>query len=113
MLFGIDLNYAIVVLFSILLTLTGVAIYNQFKSSKEFTIELVTPILIEAITEAEKIYKASVVGEDAIIEYVCNYITEQINESDRFTEQEKAFLTQDRIKTIVQPVVDRLWDKKL
>lgn len=106
-------NYLIIVLFSILATLVGVGIYNNVRKNKEFNIHLLTPIIIDGITEAEKIYDAAQVGKEAVLSYIVNYTVTAIQGSDVFTQVEKDFLSGERIKSIIEPLVDKLWDKKV
>lgn len=113
MIFGIELNYAIIVVITIIVTLSGVSIFNIIRSSTKFSLDKISPILIDAITEAEKIFTSFKEGKEAFSAYIIEYIKQEIETSNQFTSFEKVFLNKERIAFVIQPIIDKLWEKKI
>jgi hypothetical protein len=72
----------------------------------------IRPIVSELFINIFTIYQADQQGYDALVDFAVNYIYVRVQTADFLYEDEKALLTKDIIRTLIEPRLKELYDKK-
>lgn len=73
----------------------------------------IRPLLSEVFIEAVKIYQAEQLGYEALVAWCVDYIMRKIASADWLLPEEKALITAEFIRGIVEPQLKKIWENNL
>jgi hypothetical protein len=92
-----------------------IVVYANSRKSGETQVpwEQIRPILSEVFMEAVKLMQARTTGYQAIEDYSVSFIKRKVDAADFISKEEKDFLTEDFIRTIIAPRLKELYSEKV
>jgi hypothetical protein len=107
-----------VIILTVLATIaisTTIAVYanSRKQGATEVPWEKIRPILSEVFIEAVKLMQARTAGYQGIEDYSVSFIKRKVDSADFISKEEKDFLTEDFIRTIITPRLKELYSEKV
>jgi hypothetical protein len=105
-----------IVIITVVVTLAAIGIGFAALKAKQAGLSVpwdkMRPILSDVFVEAQKIIEADKLGYEALENYAVQFVKNQIDQSDFFSASEKALLSAELIRSVIQPRLQELYKKE-